>query len=110
MAVVLERFVVTAGGISKVSHCLLNVVVYRVVPRVCGFARLEIGIRVCGGAANDRMLWVQRAGAMCGDFILRQQPADGVIRQWHDFVDFVRGAETVEEMNKRHAAFQRGDM
>ena len=56
------------------------------------------------------MLRIQRAGAMCSNFVVRQQAADGVIGQRHDFINFVRGAETIKEVNKRHAAFERGDM
>ena len=44
------------------------------------------------------------------DFRLRQQIQDSIVGQRDDFVDFVRGAETIKEVNKRHAAFERGDM
>ncbi len=56
------------------------------------------------------MFRVQGAGAMRVNFRLRQQIQDSLVRQWDDFVDFVRGAETIKEVNKRHATFKRGDM
>ena len=107
MAVIFEGFVFPPGGAGEVVHRLLDAVVDRVVPRVCRLAGLEVGVRVGGRAANDRVLRVQGAGAMGVNFRLRKQVSDRVISQRDDFVDFVRGTETVEEMNKRHAAFQR---
>ena len=56
------------------------------------------------------MFGIQGALAMFIDFILRQQAEKGIVRQRGDFVDFVRGAETIEEMYKWHPALQRGDM
>ena len=44
------------------------------------------------------------------DFRLRQQIQDSIVSQRDDFINFVRGAETIKEVNKRHAAFERGDM
>ena len=44
------------------------------------------------------------------DFRLRQKIQDSIVRQRDDFVDFVRRAETIKEVDKRHAAFKRGDM
>ena len=38
MAVVFERLVLASGCGGKVIHCLLDVVINRVVPRVCGLA------------------------------------------------------------------------
>ncbi len=56
------------------------------------------------------MFGIQGALAMFIDFILRQQAEKGIVRQRGDFVDFVRGAETIEEMYKWHPALQRSDM
>ena len=53
------------------------------------------------------MFWIQRAGAMGIDFCLRHQFENCVIGQGDNFVDFVGGTETIEEMNKWDAAFQR---
>jgi hypothetical protein len=51
-----------------------------------------------------------RARARCASISACGRIQDSVVRQRDDFVDFVRGAETIKEMNKRHAAFERGDM
>ncbi len=107
MAIILERFVLASGSGGKIGHRLIHMVINRVVPRVSGLAGLEIGIGVGGGAADHRMLRVQRAGAVGVNLGLREQIADGVIGNRHNLVDFVRGAEPIEEVNKGHPAFQR---
>ena len=56
------------------------------------------------------MFRVKGAGAMRVDFRLRQKLKDSLVRQRDDFVDFVRGTETIKEVNKRNATFKRGDM
>ena len=110
MAVKLKRFVLAAGGGGEVIHRFLDMIINRVVPRVGGLPRLEVGVRVSGGPADHRVFRIERALAMLSDFLLRQQGANRVVRQRGDFVDFVRSAETIKEMNKRHPALQGGDM
>ena len=56
------------------------------------------------------MFRIEGASAMRIDVSLRQQIQNGVVRQWNDFIDLVGRAKTIEEMNKWHSAFQRGDM
>ena len=110
MAIILERFVLPSGGGGERIHRLFNMVVNRVVPRVGRFARLEIGIRVCRGSANHRMFRIEGASTVRIDLSLWQKSEDRIVSQRNDFVDFVRCAEPIKEMNKRHAAFQRRDM
>ena len=110
VAVKLKRFVLAAGGGGEVIHRFFDMIIDRVVPRVGGLPRLEVGVGVSRGPADHRVFRIKRALTMLGDLILWQQGANGVIRQRGDFVDFVRGAETIKEMNKRHPALQGGDM
>ena len=110
VAVKLKRFVLTAGGGSEIVHRFLDMVIHCVVPRIGGLPGLEISVGVGRGSADHRVFRVERALAMLSDLILRQQGANGVIRQRGDFVDFVRSTETIKEMNKRHPALQGGDM
>ena len=56
------------------------------------------------------MFRVQGALAMFINSFLRQQATNGIVCQWSDFVDFVRGTEAIKEMNEWHATLQRGDM
>ena len=109
-AVVIEEVVRTARQFADLVHVVLDNVGQALIPGVIGFAGLEEHIRVGNGTAHNRMFRVQGALAMFIDFILRQQAEKGIIRQRGDFVDFVRSAETIKEMNKRHPALQGGDM
>ena len=98
------------GGGGKIIHRLLNVVVNGVVPRVCRFAGLEIGVRVRRGTADNRVFRVEGTRTMLVNLLLGHQRAQGVVRERHDLVNLVRGAKTIKEVNKWHAAFQRRDM
>ncbi|MNP33250.1 hypothetical protein D3C76_1264760 [compost metagenome] len=71
MPVVFKRLVFTPGGSSKIVHGPFDVIVHRVIPGVGGLTGLEIGVRVGGGAANDRMLRIQGTGAVVVDLRLR---------------------------------------
>lgn len=56
------------------------------------------------------MFRVERPGAMSINFGLRHEIKNSVIYQRDNFIDFVGRAETIKEMNKWHAAFQRRDV
>lgn len=56
------------------------------------------------------MFRAERAGAMGINFGLRHQFKNRVIGQRDNFIDFVGRAETIKEMNKWNAAFQRRDV
>ena len=107
MAVILKRLVLTPGGGGKVGHRLVHMVIHRVIPRVGRLAGLEVGIRVSGGAADHRVLRVQRPGAVGIDLRLGKEVADRLIRERDNFIYLMGGAEAVEEVDKGHAAFQR---
>ena len=110
MAIVLKGFVVSTRGGGKIIHRLLNMVVNGVVPRVCRFTGLEIGVRVRRGAADHRVFRVERSRTMLVNLLLGHQRAQGVVRERHDLVYLVRSAKTIKEVNKWHAAFQRRDV
>ncbi|CCJ75364.1 hypothetical protein BN135_428 [Cronobacter muytjensii 530] len=110
VTVIVERLVLASCGGGKIVHRLFDMIINRVIPGVGRLAGLEIRVRVSGGAAYHRVLRVQRAGAVGVNLRLRQQRADRLIGERRDFVYLMRGAKTIKKMNKRHAAFQRGDM
>ncbi|VDZ78790.1 Uncharacterised protein [Salmonella bongori] len=56
------------------------------------------------------MFRVQRAGTVGVDLRLWHQIQNSFIRQRYNFVYFMGCPETVKEMNKRDAAFQRSYM
>ena len=110
MTVILKGLILAARRRGEVVHRLFDVFVNRVVPGICRFTRLEVGIRVRRCPANNGMFRVQRAGTMRINFSLRHQAEDRVIGQRHNFIDFMRCAETIKEMNKRNPTFQSGHL
>lgn len=110
MAVIFERLILTAGYGSEIIHRLFDMIVYRVIPRVGRLAGLEVSVRIRRSAADHRVLRVERPGAVRVNFSLRHQAANRVICQRDDFVDFMRGAETIKEVNKGNPAFQGRDL
>ncbi len=106
MTVIFKRLIFPARRRRKIVHRLFDVVINRVIPRVCRLAGLEVGVRVSRGPADHRVLRIQRAGAMGIDIRLWQQIQKGVVCQRNDFIDLVRGAETIKEMNKRYATLK----
>lgn len=110
IANIFERLIFTASQDGKSIHRINDVLAGGVVIRIGGFAGLEISVRVGGSAADHRMVRRQSTGAMRINLRLRQHLLERVITERGNFVDFVRGPETVEEMNKRHAAVETGNL
>ncbi|CSP97629.1 Uncharacterised protein [Shigella sonnei] len=110
MPVIFKRLILTTCRGREIIHRLFNMVIDCVVPGVGGFARLEISVRIGGRTTDHRMFRVERPGAMSINFGLRHEIKNRVIGQRDNFVDFVGRAETIKEMNKWHAAFQRRDV
>ena len=80
------------------------------VVRVHRLARLEEGVRVLRGAADERMFGVQRAPAMGADQIIIDHRPDVGVAQQIQRVQLVRRAEAVEEMQERDPRLQRGHL
>ena len=109
-AVIFGEVVGTAGAGGEAVHRHLHDGGQAGVKRADGFARLEEGIRVMGGAADEWPVGRQSAGAVGAHQVIVDHGADvGVIEQV-DAGDFVRGAEAVEEMQERHPALQGGGL
>src|ERR1051325_10300870 len=86
--------------LSKFVHGLLCDARYSCVVWIHCFAHLKIYIRVLGGAAQHRMFRREGTGSMGTDQVLVEERAEFFIRKLKDFVDFMRSAETVEEMQE----------
>ena len=76
------------------------------VERAGRLARLEEGVRIVRGAAHDGLLRRQRAAAMGANEIVADHRAHLGVREQRELVHLVRGAESVEEMHERNAAFE----
>ncbi len=103
MSHVVEEFVLTAGDGGHFLHVFQHDGGHGLVIEVGGFAVLEENVGILGGAADVRMLGIHGVHAELGHFVPVDQGTDVLIVDDFDLLHFVRGAESVEEMAKRHA-------
>ena len=95
-----------AGQRGKTIHRALHDAGRRQVVRIYRFPRLKEGVGVLGRAADDGSFGTQPALAVGADEIVVDHGADLLVRQHHDRVELVRGAEPVHEMDERHPRLQ----
>ena len=105
---VIEQTVVPAGQRGEAVHGRLNRRRDARVEGVHRLPRLEERIRVVRGAADERMLGVERPrrGARARDRRIDHR-ADLVVAEKRKRVDLVRGAESVEEMHEGDTRLER---
>ena len=77
------------------------------VERVHGLARLEVGVRVLGGATDERPVGRERPAAMGVDELLGDERAQVVVGERLDRVQLVRRPKAVEEVDERDPRAQR---
>ena len=75
-----------------------------------GFTRLEVDIGILGGAAEDRAVGGEGAGAMGVDQFLFDEGAHVVLGELFDFGDLMGGAESIEEVLEGDARFESGGL
>ena len=107
---VVKRLVRTAGDLGHFVHDLFHDCRNSIIVLVAGFTALEVDIRVLRGAAQSRMIRIQRTGTELSDLLSRQQLRHILIRNLVDLLNLVRGTETIEEMQERNRALQRRDV
>jgi hypothetical protein len=107
VAVVLEQPIRAARHLGEAVHDGLHGAGARVVERVRGLSRLKERVRVLGRAAERGAVRRERARAVREDQLLRDQRAQVVVGERRDLRDLVRGAEAVEEVEKRDARPER---
>ena len=101
------QMVLAPGQSGELVHGSLHDPGHALVERIDRLACLEIHVRVLRSAAHERMVGRQRAGAMGEHQLVVYHFAHHFNRHLLDLGHFVRSAETVEEMQDRHARFQR---
>ena len=109
-AVVVEEMMLAARDLCEVSHGLLDELWQCIVEAVGCFTRLEVDVRVRRGAAQDRVVRVQRAAAEGLDGIPVEKLCEVFVVDRLDLLDLVRRAEAVEEVDERHAALDGDEM
>ena len=108
IAVVIEQVVGAAGEGGEGVHRLLHQLRGGGVEAVHRFPRLERHILVLAGAPDHRLIGAEAAAPMGLQQRLRDQGPQVVIGDQLDRLDFVGGAEAIEEMQKGQARAQRG--
>ena len=108
MTVVVEEPVPAARERVDPVHVLLDDARQGVDKGVARFPELEKHVGVVRHAAQLRMIGVQRPVAERLHGVPVQQTCQFVLFEHLDFLDFVRGAEAVEEMHERQAGLNGG--
>ena len=109
-AVVNERSVLTARDLGHLLHVLGHDVGQSVVVLVLQFAGLEVDVRVLGGTTGYRVLRIQSALTIFLQSLVVNQLAKLLHISSLNLLNFMRGAEAVEEVYERHAAFDSGEV
>ena len=109
-AYIVEDVVRSAGDFGDFRHVFFNNFRNGVVVFVCRFPVLEVDVRVLGGAVLNRVFRIQGAGSEFFDIFSVQKFVHLFIRDFFYFVDFMAGAETVEEVQERHFGFESGEV
>ncbi len=104
--VIFHQFVSTSCERAEIFHRRFDDAGQGVVERINGFATLEIDVRVLGGSAYDGTLWIQTSLAVGEDGFFADHFTNNSVRDLVDFIDFVRGAETIEVVDERNARIQ----
>ncbi len=107
---IVEQMVLTAGLRSDFIHVLLNDRRRCIVELVDRFAALEVDVRVLSADVGDRSIRAESAGAELFNVFRFHQFADLVIRDLVILVNFMRGAESVEELQERNAGLVGGEV
>ena len=102
--------VLTAGLRGDFIHILLNDRRRCIVELVDRFAALEVDVRVLSADVGDRSIRAESAGAELFNVFRFHQFADLVICDLVILVNFMRGAEPVEELQERNAGLVGGEV
>jgi hypothetical protein len=98
------------GQAGELAHVTLNNPGCRGVEWIHGFPGLEKDIRVLGGATHERPIRIQCATPVRKHQVLADHFPNLFVGKNRDFVELVRSAETVEEVNKGNSGFQCGGL
>ena len=109
-AVVVEQMVFAACDLADFSHVAFHDFRHGLVVLVAGFTVLEEHVAVFGKAACYGSLGAECALAEFGHCLAVQQGFEVFHFQSFDFLDFMGGTEAVEEVYKRYAAGNGGEM
>ena len=104
---VIEQVILASDELGELVHRCLHFGRSDVVVGIGALANLEEDVGILRRAAQHRMIGRERALAVLDDAIHVDHGAHVVFVEHFDLVDFVRGAESVEEMQEGNARFER---
>ena len=108
--IVVKEVIFSAGDSADLVHVALNDVRKCIVIGVCGFAVLEVDIRIFCCAADDRVIRVQSSCSEISQCFLIDERSQFIIIQDFNLLDFMACTETIEEVDERNAAFDGSQM
>ena len=108
--VVAHQRIAAPGQLGKAVHGLLHHAGHARVERVAGLARLEVGVGVLPGAADDRVFGAERTQPVLAHQTFVDHRADLFVRNQRHAVVLVRGAKAVGVVDDGHAPGQRGGL
>ena len=109
-AIVVEQVMFTARDFGQVCHGLFYEFRQSLIELVGRLAFLEVYVRILRGTADNRMVRIQRPAAEFFNRLPVENLAQIIIVHNFDFLNLMRGTETVEEVNERHTAFNSHEM
>ena len=109
-AVVVNNMILSAGDFRKLVHFFLNDTRHGVIILVRRLASLEEHVGVLRRSADNRRFGAQSVLGVKVIVNAFKHRAQVVVGKNFDFLDFMRCAETVKEVHKRHARPQRGSL
>ncbi len=110
MAVVVEEVIFATGDSGDFLHVVLHDFGHGLVVLVAAFAVLEEDVAVLGHAAGHGSIGAEGACTELVDSVHVEERSNFVLLDHFNFLDFMRGAESVEEVDERHAALDGGEM
>ena len=99
---VIKQVIFPPGQRGDFRHIAFHQIGQREVEAVTGLPLLEVDIRVLRGAADHRVIRVQRLTTKALQRRAVQQRRQLLIRQHLDLLYFVRSTKAVEEVDKRY--------
>ena len=109
-SVIGEGLVCAARDVRDLRHCVGYHVGHGVIELVRGLASLEIDVGVLGRAARYGVLGIERARAELLQCVAVEHRGERSVVDDLDLLNFVRGAESVEEVQERNARLKRHDV
>ncbi len=104
-AVIGEGFVFTSGQLGDFLHIISNDIRHYLIIRIECFPVLEEMVGVFGHTAHNGLVRIHGTGPESSQGFLVNQRRQIFGFEHFDFLYFVRGAETIEKIHKRHPAF-----